>query len=155
MALEYRILFAAPAPVLSDFLLQLPVIAATHSSLVQEEQGWSIIDEKHELIFSISASKKADYLDFSFGPYHYQSSWYIRFNTSNRFLAKDVFLGLLKHLLITEVSKFIAIFNGELVILHKENDHVYLNSLSGILEDSEALANISSVEYTLAEYPVV
>lgn len=155
MALEYRILFATPAPVLSDFLLQLSAIATMHSSLVQEERGWSILDEKDELILSISASEKADYLDFSFGSYHYQSSWYIRFNTPNRFLAKELFLGLLKHLLVAEVSRFIAVFNGELVLLHKEADQVFLNSLGSTWEDSEALAQVSSTGYTFTEYPVV
>ena len=154
MALAYRVLFPVAVPALSDFLLELPIIAATHSSLVREEIGWSIIDERDELVFSISATEKTDYLDFSFGSYYFQSSWYIRFNTPNRFLAKEIFLELLKQLVVVEVSRFIAIFNGELVILRKEGHHVYLNSLSGTWEDAKTLANLSPIEYTLAEYPV-
>lgn len=155
MALEYRVLFPDSAPFLPNFLLQLPAVASMRDSLRSEGQGWVLMDGKQELIFSISATEKVDYLDFSFGPYPYRADWYVRFNTQNRFVAAEVFLELLKQLLVSEVTDFMAIFNGELIILRKENSRTYLNALSGAWEDSKALASLYPIEYTIAEYPVV
>ncbi|RZK44460.1 MAG: hypothetical protein EOO61_03725 [Hymenobacter sp.] len=154
MALDYRILFSDSAPVLPDFLYQLPAIVAARSSVMPEEHGWLLVDEQQEIALRISASEKADYLDFVFGPYHYQSSWYVRFNTPNRFRAQQLLLEVFKQLAVVVESNFLAVFNGELVILRKEGRQVYLNSLSGTWDTTEALAVLAPVAYTLAEYPV-
>lgn len=154
MALDYRILFPDLAPVLPNFLFQLPTIAAAPSSVVPEERGWLLVDEQQEMVLRVSASEKADYLDVVFGPYQYQSSWYVRFNTPNRFRAQQLLLEVFQQLIAAEEKDFLAVFNGELIILRKEGQQVYLNSLSGTWDTTEALAVLAPVAYTLAEYPV-
>jgi hypothetical protein len=120
MALDYRILFPDSFQVLPDFLFQLPIIATARSSVVSEEHGWLLVDEQQKMALRISASEKADCLNFVFGPYYYQSSWYIRFDTPNRFRAQQLLVEVFKQLAMVEELEFLAVFNGELIILRKE-----------------------------------
>lgn len=153
MSLDYQIAFPQNAPDLEPLVRQLAA-EWIPSIKVSKTENRLVVRQDDELLLSVSFTNKSNYHELSFGEYHYQRYWFIRFGKADTMESLRFCLELLNKTARNFSGDFLALFNGELILLKREAGHLYLNSESGVWEQPEHLVIFQGLEHSFVAYPI-
>lgn len=158
MAIEYRIIFPDAAP---DLIRVLQNTARVNQFELTEDKdriGYWLASSKETFFYitagQVVAHSEIESLEFSFGQYFYQASWYIRCGIDS-YGGLLILLTLIKELTIDYKKDFLCLVNGERIVIKEEHGTVYLNQQFGAWDREEVQNILLPISYKLANYPVV
>lgn len=154
MSLFYQLVFPQDTPELEPLVKQLANEWGPTVTVVRERDNELVVFKDGQILLAITILSESDYIELSFGEYHYQSNWYIVLGKEDSMESKRFYLELTSKLVTSFPHDFLSLFNGERVVLKKEGGQLYLNTESGVWKKPESLAVLGGQEYTFVSYPV-
>ncbi|HEX8659700.1 MAG TPA: hypothetical protein VF690_19310 [Hymenobacter sp.] len=154
MSLFYSIAFPQSAPEPEPLVQQLAGEWGPTVTIVKEEQDEQLVLQDDEWLLSLRVNKRPDYYELSFGEYHYQSKWFLGYGKKDPMESLRFCLELLNKLIRSFPDDFLALFNGELVLLKREAGQLYLNRESGVWEQPAHVAIFQDLEHSFVTYPI-
>ena len=153
MALDYQIAFPQNAPELERLVQQLAAEWGPTVSIVKEKAEQLVLQD-NEWLLSLRVNETPNYYELSFGEYHYRSKWFLGYGKADTMESLRFCLELMNKVIGGFPDDFLAIFNGELVLLKREAGQLYLNRESGVWEQPEHLAIFQDLAYSFVSYPI-
>lgn len=154
MALFYQIVFPQKSPNAKVLLQEQIAEWADGYQLEIESPNQFVVLRNGELVVSLTVTSEQDSFELSLGEYFFNTDWYIELGKADGLIAMQFYVELLGRVITGHVGDFLSIFNGELVIVKRENSQIHLNTESSIWKKLENLTVLTSQPYDFVTYPV-
>ena len=154
MSLFYQVVFPQDAPELEPLIYHLANEWGPTITVVRGAENQFFVLQNGEWLLDLTILSESDYLELSFGEYHYRINWYIVLGKIDRIKAQSFYLEIVRGIVTSFPNDFLSLFNGERVVLKREKGILYLNTESGVWENQDNLSLLGKNTYTMATYPV-
>ena len=154
MALFYQIVFPEESPS-AEILLQEQIAEWADSyQLKNESPNRFVVLRDGELIVSITVSNERDFFDLALGEYFFNIDWYVEIGKADGLAGMQFYVTLLGRVISGYGGDFLSVFNGELVVVKRDNTQIHLNTESSIWKKPRNLTILANHPYDFVTYSV-
>lgn len=154
MALFYQIVFPQKSPN-AEVLLQEQIAGwADGYQLENESLNQFVVLRNGELVVSLTVTNERDSFELSLGEYFFNTDWYIELGKADGLISMQFFVELLGRVITGHDGDFLSVFNGELVVVKRENRQIHLNTESSIWKKTKNLTILGNHSYDFVTYPI-